>query len=210
MRILLFLLTLGLIFSCKKDENGDFEPLFQNTIKAGVTFALQWDTINPNVSLSINWDAQNLYGSGSDSIDIDGDGQYDLLFECSLLNPDSLHLLNGQQPNPHPFFSVKPSNGYLIRLATEVADTAIGSSVTVYWADSIGYESKIKNNDLWSGTTVNLWQENATSGTISFGPWYNLSETKYIGFNRLNKLGWIEVDATNRENITFKSLARQL
>ena len=209
MRFFLFILTLGLLFSCKKDEEGDVVPLFPNVIRAGVTYALQWDTLNPNLELSINWDSQNLYGTGSDSLDIDGDGDFDLRFECSLLNQDSLHLLGGQEPNPYPYFRITPSNAYTIRTKAEAVPIGMGQTTTVYWVDSLNYDDKIKNDDLWTSSTINLWQENPSGGTISFGPWNSVTSTKYIAFNRLNKLGWIEVDALDRENIIVKSIARQ-
>lgn len=210
-RLVILLLGLSLLVSCKKDEEGDVVPLFPNVIRAGVKNGLQWDTLNPNLSLTINWDSQNLYGTGADSIDIDDDGDFDLRFECSLLNQDSLHLLNGQEPNPYPYFRITSSNAYSLRTKSESVPIGMGQTTTVYWVDSLNFDDKVKNDDQWSASTLYLWRDNSGQfGVFTNGPWYTISDKKYIAFNRLNKLGWIELDASDWENITIKSIARQL
>jgi hypothetical protein len=209
MRYVAILLTL-LLFSCKKEN--DPSPIFVNQIKAGKTNAgtMTYDTLDPSVMLTMVWDAQNLYAYGSDSIDINDDGSYDFVFTSAHLNPDSLHLLNGQMPNPFPYFRVDPRNGYSVRMKTENVYVGLGQVYPVYWADSLNFDDVISVKDSWSGSAINLWGENPqTNPFMSFGPWYACNKTMYIGFNRLNKLGWIEVDATDRLNIVIKSYSFQ-
>ena len=164
------------------------------------------DTLNPTFELAIMWDSQNLYGTGKDSIDIDGDGGYDMIFSCSLLNADSIHLLNGQEPDPYPYFKVEPRNGYLIQ-CTEETISGLGS---VYWVDALQFNAKITENELWSSIETFLWKENGTPGIPSFGPWYALDDTRYIAFNRLNKLGWIKLDPLDHEHIKINIIAYEI
>lgn len=208
MRYTVLFLVLTLI-SCKKENEGN--PIFVNQIKAGKTNAgsMTFDTLNPGVTLTMVWDAQNLYAYGSDSIDINDDGSYDFVFTSVHLNEDSLHLLNGQMPNPFPYFSVDPMNGYSIKVKTESVPIGLGQTTQAYWADSLAFNATISVNDSWSGSELKLWGENPQSIPLSFGPWYACGKTMYLGFNRLNKLGWIEVDATDRMNIVIKSFSFQ-
>lgn len=204
------LFSVSLLFvSCKKDGNSS--PLFNNTIKAGVITPvfMTGDTLTPSLELMINWDSQNLYGFGEDSLDFNQDGIIDFRFTCALLNQDSIHLLNGQMPNPFPYFRITGVNGTLVRLRTEEAPIGLGQTTTLYWADTVGYENQISEKNTWGGTTLNMWQENPSPGTMSFGPWYAVSGTRYIGFSRIEKLGWLEIDATNHEQIKVLSVAYQ-
>ncbi len=163
------------------------------------------DTLNPAFELSISWDSLNLYGAGRDSLDIDTDGVFDLILSCSLLNQDSIHLLAGQEPNPYPYYKVELRNGYLVQATVE----SVSGLGDIYWVEPLDFKNKITEKETWTAGPTYLWKENGTPGFPTFGPWYNLNEIQYIAFNRMNKLGWMELDPTDRTHIKVNIIARE-
>lgn len=114
-----------IISSCKKDAktinttNNDGALILSNNVYAGIhDTSFNYYELQPALEISIVWDNQNLYGYGSDSLDIDSDGNYDLFITLSLLNEDSLHLLTGM-PNPFPYCRLDSRNGLEIAFYTE-------------------------------------------------------------------------------------------
>lgn len=180
MRITLFLTFSLLLFSCKKEKAPD--PVVDcgtpaasiHSIRAGI-----YDTtfthvvLSPAFTFNLSWDSQNLYGSGSDSLDLDQDGSVDLFLNISLLNPDSLHLLPGM-PNPFPYFSLTTNGNMEFVQRTETVPAGLGTTVTYHWADTLHYNEEITENSNWyisSAQNIKLWGENpGTIGTVVMEP----------------------------------------
>lgn len=154
---------------------------------------------NPPLEISINWDAQNLYGYGQDSIDIDLDNNYDLVFQLNIINPDSIHLLNGM-PDPFPNLRIRLKNGFEIAFCTESYYVGLGQTNTANFADTLAMDERVDLlNDWYSGpqNAIAMWQENPGSMNPSYGPWYYTSKLMYIGIRKDKEhCGWIAVDET--------------
>ena len=213
--LLIPLFTLFILFSCKKEvpEIIEDEPkITATTVFAGVSDSTFYffEFINP-VEINITWDNLNLYGFGKDSIDINNDGNFDLTFELSILNEDSLHLLTGM-PSPFPYLRL--DNNIDIALYSESFYIGLGQTATATFADAIDYGSRIDSIQNWEinpHSYIRMWNENPNNGmTPPFGKWYYINTVKYLGIRLNNKYGWIEIDATNQKNPLITKFAIQL
>lgn len=208
------IIGIGLTFiSCNKDTvpNVDENNASANTeVYAGIydsTFSYQ--ELGTPLEINMSWDAQNLYGVGNDSLDIDADGSYDLRFTLNLLNEDSLHLVSGF-PNPFPSCFVTSSNGYEVASYEEVFYIGLGQTSTATFADRLDLNERLDLLPEWE-TNLKMWGENpGGAGTPPFGDWYSATSQNYLAI-RLNddKFGWLEVDASNAKNPKFISFAIQ-
>ncbi|HNQ12218.1 MAG TPA: hypothetical protein PKH65_08290 [Bacteroidia bacterium] len=203
--ILLYLLIITCI-ACEKNtltQASQSSPTNQS-IRAGI-----YDTTfihhQPATAIALNivWDSQNLYGSATDSLDLDLDNQSDLYLNLRLLNPDSLHLLSGM-PNPFPYLSLGTTGNMQFMQRTETVYAGLGTIVTYHWADTLSYNQTIADTSNWyihSSNFIKLWGENPGSiGTPGFGTWYTLNDIRYIAFMKNQKLGWIAINNSNRNN----------
>lgn len=212
----LFISSFFLFFlfdSCQEENNINnnvFTAAYAGVYDTSYTF----HEIIPFLQIPITWDSQKLYGFGKDSIDLDENLSYDLIIEVCILNEDSLHLLNGQLPNPFPYTSLSPKNGLEIAYYTESYYIGLGQTGTKNYADTLPYGSRLDLIQNWFNVNetvkrISLWQMNPGSGmNPSFGGWYYALNTKYIGIRmNHNKWGWIEVDISAPDSILFKKYA---
>ena len=75
-------------------------------------------------------------------------------------------------------------------------------------SNSLWTSEMYNGNDVW----YSMWNYPTETGTLSGfdgGPWYNTGPIKYIGFSYKGRLGWIEVDKSDRRNPKFISYAIQ-
>lgn len=198
--ILLGLFTL-LVVSCKKDNetNNSNNATPTKNILAGIndgTFS-SYD-YQPNLEVALVWDAQNLYGAGSDSIDLDMNGSYDLFVVLNVLNNDSTHLLGGALPNPFPVCSMSTSSEFQLAFYTVGYAIGMGQTSSASFIDRLNLSERIDLLTDWRHSGV-LWQQNpGSAGTPPFGDWYSATSSNYIGIKQNgNKYGWIEVDASD-------------
>lgn len=170
-----------------------------------------WNITNftPALNFNVHWDVNDLYGSAEDSLDIDGDNQFDIVFRLKLINQDSIHLLGGGMPNPFPGFSAycPNSSGWEMATEKELMYAGLGTVVTWYWIKPLIMGYDLTNHDVWK-TSANIWQENPIPFQLSFGPWYSTQDIRYIGLKKNRTFGdiifplysWIELDCTDRQN----------
>ncbi len=198
---ILFIIT---ILSCKKD------PLLSNDINETPVYAGIYDTsfnyheFSPSIAISVTWDSLNLYGYGKDSIDIDLNGSYDIIIDVSFLNYDSIHLLNGS-PNPYPHYGLKLRNGMKVAIYEEFYPIGMGAFGSFVWIDTLQYGKRIDQISEWNEyECIEMWMKDLPPVALSNGCWYYAESTKYIGIRKdNNKFGWIEIDATDYENLIF-------
>lgn len=195
---LLILVVYLALYSCKKEEviYEDLNEIEEVAIHAGETDTtfFTYTFINP-MSVDVVYDSMNLYGHGSADIDFDFNGSSDLIFSIDVINPDSIHLLNGSIPNPYPNCSVLTSNNLSVVMQEESL-MINGNLSTVFWCDTIQNGELIDENLNWSevGTELNLWRE---IDGIPNGCWLNSNGIRYLGFKLNDKFGWLAIDATD-------------
>ncbi len=213
---LLFFSFVGfIIVSCKKEIVPNDISTSESTSDTAEVYAGVHDTSFHHFEfavphgITIVWDAQNLYGTGFDSLDIDLNGTYDLFITLNVLNPDSLHLLTGM-PNPFPSCALNAENGLEVAFYTESFPIGLGQTGTATFVDRLDFNERIDVISDWA-TNRTMWSENpGGAGTPPFGDWYYASSENYIA-TKMNgdKYGWIRVDASDPKDPKFVSYATQ-
>ena len=200
------------ITSCNKDivPNNNDSSSTTSEVYAGVydtTFS--YYQFSSPLQIAITWDAQNLYGVGYDSLDLDFDGSYDLHLTLNLLNEDSLHLVSGM-PNPFPSCVLNAENGFEVAFYSESYSLGQGQTATATFADRLDVDERIDVITNWD-TNLKMWGENpGGAGNPPFGDWYSASTENYLAIRiNNNNYGWIEIDATNPKNPKIVSFALQ-
>lgn len=204
------LLISVLILSCSKEDADDSNPVGSEAVFAGkYDSSFSYYDFDPDFQIPIVWDSLRLYGGGYDSLDLDSDGHFDLYVTLSLLNPDSMHLMNGL-PNPFPFCRVETSGEFECAYYSESYPIGLGQTGTASFVDRLDFEERLDTLSDWRAQG-RMWQENpGYAGNPPFGEWAFAVSTHYIGIkNAENKYGWIEVDASDPENLSFLSCAFQ-
>lgn len=197
------------IVSCKKDSN-DVNSVNKAEVYAGVhDTSFNYSELTPPHGISIIWDAQKLYGIGSDSLDIDSDGTPDLFISLQTLNQDSLHLLTGM-PNPFPSLRLNSKNELKIAFYIESYPLGMGQTSTAIFVDRLDFNEGIDLISDWE-TSINMWAESpGVQGTPPFGDWYYASSENYIALKMTdNNYGWIKIDASDSKDPKFVSYALQ-
>lgn len=149
---------------------------------------------------------------GADSIDINMDGNFDLIIKQRIFL--DVNLSNHITTENYPYCWLTVKNGLEFASKLEKYATGHGQYGTAHWVDTLNYEMRIDDIPEWSGTntTFSMWVVPPTSFWGSFGCWYALTnEEKYIGIRMKvgsrYKYGWIKVNEISRENISFVSFA---
>jgi hypothetical protein len=197
------LIILAFLFAfCKKKDEVN-EPVSNNQsveVRAGIyDGSYTYTELVTPITITMSWDAQNLYGTGIDSLDLDSDGDFDLTLELDLLNEDSLHLISGY-PIPFPSLELKAKNGLEIGTYVESFYIGLGQTATINYAERLDFDARVDLVSQWH-TTIDMWAENPNDGmTPSFGDWYDADGIFYLAIKFNGKYGWIAIDATNPED----------
>lgn len=205
-----FALLLGFIIcftaSCKKDNTQSRKKVYAGVYDDDFIFK----EFFPPLQVNFKWDSLNLYSYGSDSIDFDRDGQFDLIIQASLLNNDSLHLITGY-PDPFPHYLLLLRNDLQIAFYWENYYFTPGQTAAQIFVDTLSYNIRIdniSNLEVHPFKTQLMWEENQGGEfTPSYGGWYNAKNTKYLGIKLNDRFGWIEVDNTDNFHPKFVSYA---
>ncbi|HET6558386.1 MAG TPA: hypothetical protein VFG54_13795 [Prolixibacteraceae bacterium] len=202
-------LTLLLFLSsCEKDNE-------RTPVLAGVyddTFIFY--EFSPNLPLDLKPDTLNKFYYGSDSLDVNLDGKYDLLM--------SRRILLGTVPparitnDNYPFGRVTLNNGLEVSTKKEIYPIGLGQTNEVNWVDTLLYNSRIDNLPEWSGSDTYrfMWVVPPASFWGSNGCWYNLiNAERYIGIrmktNGRYNYGWIKLKQVSREEVYIVSYAME-
>lgn len=188
--------------SCRKEKTHPLKEVFAGVYDDDFIYR----ELKPPLEINFIWDSLNLYAFGTDSIDFDMDGMFDLLISASILNKDSLHLLNGM-PNPFPHYRLEFRNDLQIAFYWESFYVGLGQTAKVDYADTLSYQERIDQITNWDITPFNsqtMWSENPAGGLEpSFGGWYYAQNTKYFGIKLNSRFGWVEIDNTDNYHPKF-------
>jgi len=194
-----------LSYSCRKN------PTVQNPVYAGkYDDTYNYIKFSPVKNIQIKWDSLNFYGFGSDSIDLDQDGIFDMIFELALINEDSLHLID-EFTFPLPYFAITPKNQLDLSCYYEYFYVGLNQTVKVEFLESLSYNDRIDTITNWLSSTDGkqlMWDTNPGFFIDpSFGKWYDAVGNYYLGIRINGKYGWIEIDNANRFDPLIKSYA---
>jgi len=194
------------ITACKKTDS-------RKAILAGKYDSdLNFYKFDPDFRVDLVSDSVDNFKSGTDSIDIDQDGSYDLIVQLRIY--ESKKNDTNLKQEFYPFCNLMIKNGLEVATRTETYYIGLGQTSYVNWTDTIPYQNRIDGLTNWSGTDVNRWMWGVppTSFWGSYGCWYNLVDAdKYIGIRMKNnsefKYGWIKVHQISRHDFSFVSYA---
>lgn len=204
--LFLFLILLN---SCLNDYN-------QNSVFAGVYDSnFIYHEYTPPLQVKLMLDSITNFYSGTDSIDINLDGDYDIIISQHLQIP---HLTSKPTNSLFPYCRLILNNG--LEVATKELNYPAGQGSFIYmnWIDSLNLQTRIDNISDWSETSKrrDMWSVPLISPSYvhidNYGFWYKVTNPElYIAIKMKNgsyyKYGWIKVDATKRENMRFVSYA---
>lgn len=193
-------------YSCKKEEYRN--PVFAGVYDSSFTF----HEFNPPLKVNLKLDSLNNFYIGADSLDINLDGNFDLIIKQRMY-------LDITKPNyytydTYPYCLLTFRNGLEFSKKNQYYIQGHGQYGTNVGIDTLNYKNRIDNISEWSGTDTNaaMWLDPDSPRSSSNGVWFYLTNAeKYIGIrmkiNSRFKYGWIKVNEVSRENISFISYA---
>ncbi|MBU1370416.1 MAG: hypothetical protein KJ578_08310 [Bacteroidetes bacterium] len=205
--LLLIFMSFFMLLSCSKDD------IPKKSLLAGDTTDVAFHRFfNPPLQLSLIWDEQKLYGNATDSLDIDNDQVADVFFRLIVLNPDSLHLLEGEMPNPFPSLHIYGRDS-LFETATisETVYVGLGTTTKYYWVEALEHGQLIDETRNWKPANYwgeKLWSENPVS-MLSNGPWFEKAQPAFVAFRLRGALGWIKMDTHSTDDPLIMGFALQ-
>jgi len=202
MRFIIALFLLVHLMSCKKEK--DVTPLFAGESNADYIINSNANELQPTVVFGI----QNTYGRGRTSLDLDSDGQTDLILEITSLNEDSFPFAG----TPHLFDGWRIYFKYDVQIAGTRATTSIGTSFNMAAAFSAG--DRIDTHEVWDDRSdIDDHTIGWTSGPgvqgASQESWFHINGIAYVGFKIGDRYGWLEIDGTVPDEPQFLSYALQ-
>lgn len=211
MRLTFFLISVLLLIGCKDEEDPPL-PVPRSLVAGQVEDSINYRPFEPPLVLNPEYDDQGLYGVAKDSLDLDGDGTFDMVFELNILEEDSLHLLEGE-PNPYPNFQVFPKNSYAVGIEPVIFAIGLGSVSTADFVAPLVEGQSIDSLPDWHAAEAGglvFWQETPASSMYPPGTWYDLDESRYLVFRSGGRYGWMHWDLSNRERPTLISTYAQV
>ena len=199
---LIFLLFLS---SCKKEDT-------IQAVTAGIyDSSFTYHEFSPSIKVELTLDTSTDNYLGSDSIDINQDGAYDLIISQRIHIPPTSGIPSFEQ---FPYCRLILRNGLEVATKIEYYSVGHGQYDDVNWVDTLNYENRIENISDWSGSNVvcTMWAIPPVPYGVSYGPWYfPTNEMKYIGIRMKigsrYKYGWIKVNEISHEDMLFLGLA---
>lgn len=192
--------------SCEKDNE-------RNPVLAGVydnTFI--FNELSPVLALELKLDTLNQFYHGTDSLDINLDGKYDLIISRRILL-DTVPAARITIDN-YPFCRLTLKNGLQVSTKKEHYPIGLGQTNEVNWIDTLQYKSRIDRLTEWSESDTYhfMWVVPPTIFWGSNGCWYNLMNAeRFIGIrmkiNGRYHYGWIKLNQVSREEVSIVSYA---
>jgi hypothetical protein len=191
--------------SCKKED-------FREPISAGIyDTGFIYHEFSAPLKVKLTLDALTDNYKGTDSIDINLDGAYDLIISQRIHLPPPTGIPSWEQ---FPYYRLSLKNGLEVATKFESYPVGHGQYDDVNWVDSLNFETRIDNISEWSDTnmTYTMWAIPPISAGVTYGPWYSLTNVvKYIGIRMKigshYKYGWIKVNEISHEDMSFVSYA---
>lgn len=166
----------------------------------------------PPLKVNLKLDILSNFYIGADSLDINSDGDFDLIIKQRMYL-DKVQPIN-LTDNNNPYCLLTFKNGLEFSTKIEYIYRGQGDVGHKMGIDTLSYKVRIDNISEWSDNIANaaMWLEPSRNYYNSRGNWYYLTDAeKYIGIrmkiNSRYKYGWIKVDEISRENISFLSYA---
>lgn len=206
MKIIALIILLIILYSCEERE-------FRYPVAAGkYNTHYLYTEYKPSIQLDLRIDSISGCYFGRDSIDIDMDGNYDLIIDQKHAIEEGSKDCLGEN-FPHVSITLKNDLELVEKIEYySMGHGAVGSS---YWVNALEYDTRIENCRDWSLLKKKslLWA--TPQGYTGYGGfWRGLEDTeRYIGIRKKvesdYKYGWIKIYQSNYKRFEIKSCAIQ-
>jgi hypothetical protein len=193
-------------FACDKEEKTPESPVLAGVHDTGMVYT----EFNPPVQSVLSLDSTG-YLFGSDSLDINADGVFDIIIQQQVWPDDSFP---GGSTTEYPFAGLTLKNGLCVAIKNEVVPIGLGQTTTIKWVDTMLLKARIDKGPVWSEPDAyhTLWSVPPATFWGSNGPWYNLAEDeRYIGLKMTTpsgeKYGWLKCYQKSRKELAFLGCA---
>lgn len=219
LRQILFLniLFLFILSSCEKEED-------RTPVMAGITNTdMLYYEYNPPFELQLQSDSLEEIKSGIDSIDIDLDGNFDILINqrINLDWSDNFSRTYLEEDN-FPYIGLSLKNDLEVAYKNVPVNVGMGTINNIQLVDTLNYESRIDRITNWHDSKMDhnsymgfyngsIWLWGAPPSLFwTYGTWYSLkNKDMYIGIRKKTdidyKLGWIKVKVYSRDKFEILS-----
>jgi hypothetical protein len=213
------ILILLILSSCKKEEITF--PVF-----AGIyNDSLFYHEFNPPWEITLQTDTLKNIKNGTDSIDMDRDGSFDLIVRQRFFldytdnyNPGYL------KEDNFPYIGLRAKNDFDVAYQWMKVNVGQGYFNSISLVDALPYKTRIDQIKNWCNSSVSyyfgsengqIWLWGAPPSIFwTFGPWYSMTNTEtYVGIrkkaNGKYKFGWIKFKVTSRDQFEILSYAME-
>lgn len=208
------LAVLIIILSCndENDDSDDNNPIVNKLpVYAGVFNSdMLFNGLNPPLTVSLIYNEENRYYVGTDSLDLNSDGSFDMIIDVGIPSNDTITIT----PYLYPHTTLSYNNNLEVAINTEHYPLGLGQYGTIDWVDTLRYEERIDTFELWSKESIwnFMWVEPPAVIWGSNGCWYEPENIeRYIGIRMKKdtdfKYGWIKVKEISRTELQFTSYA---
>lgn len=211
---ILYLLFFPAFFSCKSD---DFNASVVLAGKYNSTYL--YHEINPPLQIETELDSNSGFYLGTDSIDLNLDGNFDLIINLKTHPNDTIYKVGGIYSFPYCRLILK--NGYELAIRNIGYSCHAGLCVEEPFIDALEFNTEISQYPKWSESVTKQTLWNIIPGNMEFprGWWYYAENKEmYIGVRIKEralkksvyyKYGWIKVNALSLKNVSFISYAME-
>ena len=196
------------LYSCSKE--GCEKPVYAGVYNSDFIYH---EFENP-LEIKLKPDTVLRLCSGSDSIDINLDGKFDLFIKQLLSLDYGSEDRNIFDYDDFPYCKLYLKNTLEVATKLELYPRVRNESGKLYWTDTLKLNTRIDEYADWSGgdESTKMWTVYPKVFPVTYGCWYNISsQEKYVGIrmkiHSRYKYGWIKVNQMIRDSIKFVSYA---
>lgn len=209
------IIYLFLLSACNKEEE-------RTRIMAGITNSdMLYYEYNPPLELKLQPDLSGEIKFGIDSIDIDLDGDYDIVIRQRMHTNSELMYYDYENDN-FPYIGLLLKNDFEVAYKNVSVILGQGAFSSIRLVDALYYENRIDKIENWDNSKKNLYAEfqngqiwlwgDPPTPWFSTGPWFRLNNIEvYIGIRQKTeteyKFGWIKLKVSTRNKFEAISYA---
>ena len=221
--IFLSIIFLLLLCSCDKEKEERI-PVMAGTTNNDMLYY----EYNPPLELQLQLDTLKKIKLGIDSVDIDLDGNFDIVINQRIFLDwsDDFNRSYLEKDN-FPFIGLRLKNGFEVAYKNLSFPLGQGAFYSVQMVDTIPNQARLDKITEWHDSNMNssayigyynnsIWFWGAPPSSFwflgNYGPWYRLSnEEMFIGirkkFDTEYKLGWVKIKVFNHDKFVILSYA---
>ncbi len=214
--IFLSIIFLLLLCSCDKEKEERI-PVMAGTSNNDMLYY----EYNPPLELQLQLYTLKKIKLGIDSIDIDLDGNFDIIINQRIFLDwsDDFNRSYLEKDN-FPFIGLRLKNGFEVAYKWIEVNVGQGYFNSISLVDALPYEARVDKIDNWCDSSVSsyfgsqngqIWLWGAPPSTFwTYGTWYGMTNREtYLGIRKKTnseyKLGWVKIKVFNHDKFEILS-----